>query len=126
MPILPVVQYPDSRLGVSGEKVEVFDEALKHIVDDMFETHYHASHCAALAAIGDMCAWMGGIFMACIERFRQCVMPRIEQVFSYFSGCLSTGKSSSYDELSGHFEKQSVAVRTWNEDQVSHCPDGDE
>ena len=50
MAVLKIVQYPDDRLSRPGEKITQFDDALKKIVDDMFETHYQAEHCTALAA----------------------------------------------------------------------------
>lgn len=50
MALLPILQYPDPRLGKPGQKVELFDDNLKKLVSDMFETHYNASNCAALAA----------------------------------------------------------------------------
>ena len=50
MSIIKILQYPDPRLRTPGEKVEDFGEALQKVVDDMFETHYAADNCAALAA----------------------------------------------------------------------------
>ena len=50
MGVLNIVQYPDARLSQPGMKVTVFDEHLKKIVQDMFETHYQSANCAALAA----------------------------------------------------------------------------
>ena len=50
MALIPILQYPDPRLGKPGKKVEIFDEKLKKLVSDMFETHYQATNCAALAA----------------------------------------------------------------------------
>jgi peptide deformylase len=37
-------------LRLKGKKVEDFGDAFQKIVDDMFETHYAAENCAALAA----------------------------------------------------------------------------
>lgn len=52
MSIIRILQYPQdlALLRREGIKVEVFDAAFTTIVDDMFETLYHASNCAALAA----------------------------------------------------------------------------
>ena len=50
MTILPIVQHPDPRLSVPGKKVEKITDEIKQIVDDMFQTHYAQSNCAALAA----------------------------------------------------------------------------
>lgn len=50
MAIIEIIQYPDKRLARVGKRVEVFDQQIKKIIDDMFETHYHAKNCAALAA----------------------------------------------------------------------------
>ena len=46
-----ILQYPDPRLKTVAKKVESFDDPqLQKIIDDMFETHYAADNCAALAA----------------------------------------------------------------------------
>jgi peptide deformylase len=46
-----ILQYPDPRLKTIAKKVEHFDDpALQKIINDMFETHYGADNCAALAA----------------------------------------------------------------------------
>lgn len=50
MPILQILQYPDSRLQRKARRVEQIDDAIRHIINDMFETHYKADNCAALAA----------------------------------------------------------------------------
>ena len=50
MTILTVLQYPDERLRQVAKPVETFGAATQKIIDDMFETHYNADNCAALAA----------------------------------------------------------------------------
>lgn len=50
MTILKILQYPNPRLKQKAKPVTTFDDALQKIIDDMFETHYAASNCAALAA----------------------------------------------------------------------------
>lgn len=50
MTIIKILQYPDPKLKRKAVKVEKFDEALQAVIDDMFETHYVAQNCAALAA----------------------------------------------------------------------------
>ncbi len=51
MALIRILQYPDPRLKTLGRKVENFDDPkLQQIIDDMFETHYAADNCAALAA----------------------------------------------------------------------------
>lgn len=42
MAIMKILQYPDERLHLVAERVEVFDEALKSLVADMKETMYAA------------------------------------------------------------------------------------
>ena len=49
MSIVKILQYPDPRLRKKAEKVEDFGEATQKMIDDMFETHYAAENCAALA-----------------------------------------------------------------------------
>lgn len=50
MTIIRILQYPDPRLRTKGEKVTDFGPETQKIIDDMFETHYAAENCAALAA----------------------------------------------------------------------------
>lgn len=50
MAVVKILQYPNSRLRTKAEPVEQFDDELQRIIDDMFETHYNAPNCAALAA----------------------------------------------------------------------------
>lgn len=50
MTILKILDYPNPRLKTVAKRVEVFDDRIKKIIDDMFETHYAAQNCAALAA----------------------------------------------------------------------------
>lgn len=50
MAILDLVFYPDPILSTPTQKVTQFDDALKKMVDDMWETHYAQKNCAALAA----------------------------------------------------------------------------
>lgn len=49
MSIVKILQYPDPRLRKKGEKVEDFGDETQKMIDDMFETHYAAENCAALA-----------------------------------------------------------------------------
>ncbi len=51
MALIRILQYPDPRLKTQAKKVEQFDDPkIQQIIDDMFETHYAADNCAALAA----------------------------------------------------------------------------
>lgn len=50
MTLLTILQYPDPRLKRKAKRVEIIDEKIQSIIDDMFETHYAAENCAALAA----------------------------------------------------------------------------
>lgn len=50
MAIIEILQYPDKRLKRQGITVTEFGKATQKIIDDMFETHYSAENCAALAA----------------------------------------------------------------------------
>lgn len=45
-----ILQYPDLRLKRKGQAVTDFGDEFQQYVDIMFETHYAASNCAALAA----------------------------------------------------------------------------
>ncbi len=48
--LLDILHYPDERLRNAAKPVEIFDDKLKKIVEDMFETMYNA-HGIGLAAI---------------------------------------------------------------------------
>lgn len=51
MAIIRILQYPDIRLKTIARQVEDFKSPeFQQIVDNMFETHYAAENCAALAA----------------------------------------------------------------------------
>lgn len=50
MSIIKILQYPNPRLKTKGKPVTKFDQELQQIIDNMFETHYAAKNCAALAA----------------------------------------------------------------------------
>jgi len=50
MSIIRILQYPDPKLRRKGIKVTDFGEATQQTIDNMFETHYASTNCAALAA----------------------------------------------------------------------------
>ncbi len=50
MSILPILEAPDPRLKTISQPVTLFDDALKQLIDDMFETMY-AARGIGLAAI---------------------------------------------------------------------------
>jgi len=47
---LKILQFPDPRLKQKARAVDNVTDEIKRIIDDMFETHYAAENCAALAA----------------------------------------------------------------------------
>src|SRR3990167_7664776 len=49
MTIVKILQYPDPRLKTKAEKVTDFGAETQKMIDDMFETHYASTNCAALA-----------------------------------------------------------------------------
>lgn len=49
MSIIEIIQYPDPRLALVAKPVDVFDDDVKKVIDDMFDTHYAQENCAALA-----------------------------------------------------------------------------
>ena len=49
MTIVKILQFPDPRLRTKGEKVIDFGADTQKMIDDMFEAHYAADNCAALA-----------------------------------------------------------------------------
>ena len=50
MAIIRILSFPDPKLRRQGKTVTDFGEKTQQIIDDMFETHYNATNCAALAA----------------------------------------------------------------------------
>jgi peptide deformylase len=50
MAVVKILQYPDLRLKKKAKWVEEINDEIRQIVADMFETHYDAENCAALAA----------------------------------------------------------------------------
>jgi peptide deformylase len=50
MSIVKILQYPDTRLKRVAQKVEDFGAEFQRYADTMFQTHYAADNCAALAA----------------------------------------------------------------------------
>jgi len=50
MSIIKILQHPNPRLREKAERLEDFGDETQKIIDDMFETHYAAKNCAALAA----------------------------------------------------------------------------
>lgn len=50
MATVDILQYPDKRLKRIAQKVEDFGDDFQTYVDTMFNTHYSAENCAALAA----------------------------------------------------------------------------
>lgn len=49
MAIVRILQYPDPRLSMVATPVQEFTPEIKQMIEDMFETHYAAENCAALA-----------------------------------------------------------------------------
>ena len=45
-----ILQHPDPRLKRKGVPVEDFGDDFQTVIDNMLETHYSQSNCAALAA----------------------------------------------------------------------------
>lgn len=50
MTILKILKYPDPKLKRQSVPVTDFGSDIQQVIDDMFETHYQADNCAALAA----------------------------------------------------------------------------
>lgn len=55
MALLPVLHYPDPRLRHKAEPVGQVDDALRKLVDDMFETMYEAPGIGLAAVQVDVC-----------------------------------------------------------------------
>ncbi len=50
MSLIRILQYPDLRLKKKAKWVDAINDQVRQAVADMFETHYNAENCAALAA----------------------------------------------------------------------------
>ncbi len=55
MALLPVLHYPDPRLRRKAEPVDQVDDALRRLIDDMFETMYDAPGIGLAAIQVDVC-----------------------------------------------------------------------
>ncbi len=42
MAVLEILEFPDSRLRTVAKPVETVDERVRNLIDDMFDTMYHA------------------------------------------------------------------------------------
>lgn len=94
MSIRTILNYPDPRLRTLAKPVEQFDDGLKVLIDDMFETMYAAKGIGLAATQVDEHIQL--IVMDLSEEgdkprvfINPKVTPLVEEQFTYEEGCLS-------------------------------------
>lgn len=96
MAILPILHYPDPRLRTIAKEVEVFDDTLKTLVKDMFDTMYDAQGIGLAATQVDRHIQVVVMDLAKEDEKPQPkvyinpkVTPLTEELAPYTEGCLS-------------------------------------
>lgn len=120
MALIPIVQYPDPRLGMSGKKVEVFDGKLKQMVDDMFETHYNSTNCAALAATQLGLPWCITVIDFSEDKDQPLCLINPEILERSGSQTSSEGCMSVHDIYQKVTRSECVSIRYQDVDGVHH------
>lgn len=94
MTLRTILNYPDPRLRTLAKPVETFDDRLKTLIDDMFETMYHAKGIGLAASQIDEHIQL--IVMDLSEENNQPrvfinpkITPLVDEQFTYEEGCLS-------------------------------------
>lgn len=94
MSLRTILNYPDPRLRTIAKPVETFDDKLQVLIDDMFETMYHAKGIGLAASQIDEHIQL--IVMDLSDDASQprvfinpTVTPLTEELFTYQEGCLS-------------------------------------
>lgn len=94
MALRTILNYPDPRLRTIAKPVTTFDDKLQTLIDDMFDTMYHAKGIGLAASQIDEHIQL--IVMDLSDDSSQprvfinpTVMPLTEELFTYEEGCLS-------------------------------------
>ncbi len=103
MALLEVLKYPDPRLRIKAKPVTQIDDALRRIVDDMYETMYAAKGVGLAATQVNIHQQIFTMDVSDTHEQRICVLnPEIiskEGLQYEAEGCLSVGGSGIYDKV---------------------------
>ena len=104
MALLPILTYPDPRLRTIAKPVENFDDTIKTLIADMFETMYEARGIGLAATQVDRHLRVGVMDLAKEDEEKQPqvfinpkVAPLTDECVPYQEGCLSIPEV--YDEI---------------------------
>ena len=96
MALLPILTYPDPRLRTLAKPVTVFDDRLKQLIEDMFETMYDARGIGLAATQVDRHIQLIVMDLARKDEppspqvfINPKVTPLVDEHSSYQEGCLS-------------------------------------
>lgn len=125
MSLLPILRYPDVRLHQVARPVAAVDERIRQLVDDMFETMYHARGIGLAATQVDVHERVIVIDASEDKTGKRVlinpeIMARSDEIVVGDEGCLSV--PSIYDKVERHAR---VTVRALDRDGQPHTFEAD-
>lgn len=125
MSLLPILRYPDVRLHQVARPVAAVDERIRQLVDDMFETMYHARGIGLAATQVDVHERVIVIDASEDKSGKRVlinpeIIARSDEIIVGDEGCLSV--PSIYDKVERHAR---VTVRALDRDGQPHTFEAD-
>jgi peptide deformylase len=125
MSLLPILRYPDVRLHQVARPVAAVDERIRQLVDDMFETMYHARGIGLAATQVDVHERVIVIDASEDKTGKRVlinpeIIARSDEIVVGDEGCLSV--PSIYDKVERHAR---VTVRALDRDGQPHTFEAD-
>lgn len=125
MSLLPILRYPDVRLHQVARPVAAVDERIRQLVDDMFETMYHARGIGLAATQVDVHERVIVIDASEDKTGKRVlinpeIIARSDEIIVGDEGCLSV--PSIYDKVERHAR---VTVRALDRDGQPHTFEAD-
>lgn len=125
MSLLPILRYPDVRLHQVARPVAAVDERIRQLVDDMFETMYHARGIGLAATQVDVHERVIVIDASEDKSGKRVlinpeIIARSDEIVVGDEGCLSV--PSIYDKVERHAR---VTVRALDRDGQPHTFEAD-
>lgn len=125
MSLLPILRYPDVRLHQVARPVAAVDERIRQLVDDMFETMYHARGIGLAATQVDVHERVIVIDASEDKSGKRVlinpeIIARSDEIVVGDEGCLSV--PSVYDKVERHAR---VTVRALDRDGQPHTFEAD-
>lgn len=125
MSLLPILRYPDVRLHQVARPVAAVDERIRQLVDDMFETMYHARGIGLAATQVDVHERVIVIDASEDKTGKRVlinpeIIARSDEIVVGDEGCLSV--PSVYDKVERHAR---VTVRALDRDGQPHTFEAD-